>query len=207
MRRVMNSKLAAPLIILVLLIVLILALVIRWHDTPDVARGESGRAHPGAGTTTPDASKPGPLSAWVRPTTTDPTRYAVAFATTIWTYDSRAQSYAQWQNAAASFADSLEAPDAGEVARSMLPYASQWEDMKAHEAHASVTDVTAVTTPELQALARDPRAPAGWHGLLVRGTQVSVVDGETTTTERHLTVSVICRPQCTFWSATNELPQ
>ena len=35
-------------------------------------------------------------------------------------------------------------------------------------------------TPELQALARDPRAPAGWHGFVVRGTQESVIDGETT---------------------------
>ncbi|MFI7067092.1 hypothetical protein ACIBL3_39265 [Kribbella sp. NPDC050124] len=209
MRRVMNSKLAVPLIILALLVVLVFALVIRWSDTPDAARGLPGE--PGSdqvtGTSTPVPTLQAQLDAWVRPATTDPIRYAVAFGTTIWTYDSTVHSYAQWQDAVTAFANPLEAPDAGRVARSMLPYAGQWEELKVHDARASVRDVTAATTPELQALGRDPRAPAGWHGFVVRGTQESVVDGETTRTARHVTVGVVCRPRCTFWSATNELPR
>ncbi|GAA3096978.1 hypothetical protein JOF29_006044 [Kribbella aluminosa] len=206
MRRVMSSKLAVPLVILVLLVIVVLALVIGWRGTPEVAGGESGRSSTGevTGTSTPG---PAPLSAWVRPATTDPVRYAAAFGTTIWTYDTAAHSYAQWQNVVSSFADSLDAPDSAVVARSMLPYASQWEALKAHGARAAVRNVTAAATPELQALARDPRAPKGWHAVLVRGTQDNVLDGAKTTTDRHVTVGVICRPQCTFWSATNELPQ
>ena len=46
MRRVWNSKLAAPLVILGLLIVLIFALMLRWHDAPNAARGETST--PGA---------------------------------------------------------------------------------------------------------------------------------------------------------------
>ncbi|MGW6197018.1 hypothetical protein ACWF0M_12805 [Kribbella sp. NPDC055110] len=208
MRRVMNSKLAAPLILLVLLIVVIFALVILWDDAPDVARGTSDRPGRGeaTGTSTP-ATPEGQLAAWVRPATTDPQRYAAAFGTTIWTYDSTIHTYAQWQDAVTVFANPLETPDAGRVARSMLPYESQWEQLKVHNARAAVRDVTAAATSELQALARDPRAPLGWHGFVVRGTQESVVDGEANTTPRHLTIGVICRPQCTFWSASNELPR
>lgn len=206
MRRVTNSKLVVPIVILILLVVVILALVIGWRDAPQVAHGESGQSSPGqvTGTSTPG---PAPLSVWVRPATTDPVEYAIAFGTAIWTYDTAVHTYAQWQNVVSSFADSLEAPDSAPIARSMLPYVSQWEELKAHGARASLRDVTATTTPKLEALARDPRAPKGWHALLVRGTQDNVVGGATTRTERHLTVSVICRPQCTFWSATNELPQ
>ncbi|WP_327640713.1 hypothetical protein OHB24_20685 [Kribbella sp. NBC_00482] len=53
--------------------------------------------------------------------TTDPQRYAAAFGTTIWTYDSTVHTYAQWQDAVTIFADPVDAPDAGGVARSMLP--------------------------------------------------------------------------------------
>lgn len=206
MRRVMNSKLVVPIVILVLLVIVILALVIGWRTTPEVAAGDPGRPGHSAGTATPTLG-PAPLAAWVRPATTDPAQYAIAFGTTIWTYNTVAHSYAQWENVVSSFADALEAPGSAAVARSMLPYASQWEELKAHGAQASVREVTATTTPKLQALARDARAPKGWHGFLVRGTQDAVVDGATTSIERHVTVSVICRPQCTLWSATNELPQ
>ncbi|WP_328522670.1 hypothetical protein [Kribbella sp. NBC_00359] len=209
MRRVMNSKLAAPIIILALLVVLILAIVTRWHANPGVASNQL--RPPGTSqvtdTSTPEATQQLQVSAWLRPTTTDPTRYAIAFGTTIWTYDSTVHSYADWQDAVTAFANPLESPDAGRIARSMLPYASQWEDLKVHDARATARDVTAATTPELQALGRDPRAPAGWHGFVVRGTQETVADGEKTETARHVTVGVICRPRCTFWSATNELPQ
>jgi hypothetical protein len=131
----------------------------------------------------------------------------IAFGTAIWTYDSTVHSYFDWQDAVTAFANPLESPDAGRVARSMLPYATQWEDLKVHDARATVRDVTAATTPELVALARDPRAPTGWHGFVVRGTQESVLDGEMTTSQRHVTVGVICRPRCSFWSASNELPR
>ncbi|NUR93958.1 MAG: hypothetical protein HOV67_01730 [Kribbellaceae bacterium] len=206
MRRVTNSKLAVPLGILILLVIVILALVIGWRNSSEVAGGEPGRSSPGrvTGTSVPG---PAPLSVWVRPATTDPAQFAIAFGRTVWTYDSAVHTYAQWQSAVSSFADSMEAPDSAVVARSMLPYDSQWEALKAHGARATVQDVTARTTTVLEALARDPRAPEGWHGFVVSGTQLSVVDGVSTTTERHLTVSVICRPQCSFWSASNELPQ
>jgi hypothetical protein len=209
MRRVWNSKLAAPFIILGLLIVLIFALVIRWHDTPDVARrepGQSGSDEP-TGTREPESTQRAQLAAWARPATTDPKEFAMAFGTAIWSYDSTVHSYFDWQDAVTAFANPLESPDAGRVARSMLPAAMQWEEQKVHEAHATVRGVTAATTPELQALARDPRAPAGWHGFVVRGLQESVLDGDTATSQRHVTVGVICRPRCSFWSASNELPR
>jgi hypothetical protein len=116
-------------------------------------------------------------------------------------------SYFDWQDAVAAFANPLESPEAGRVARSMLPGAAQWEELKVHGARASVRNVTAATTPELQALARDPRAPAGWYGFVVRGLQNSVLGGETASSQRHVTVGVICRPRCSFWSASNELPR
>ena len=207
MRRVMNSKLAVPLIVFGLLIVLVFALMIRWQDSPDAAGGKSAASAPGQTLEPTEVELPQQLPGWARPTTTDPKAYAIAFGTTIWTYDSSVHSYFQWQDAVTAFANPLESPEGGRVARSLLPYASQWDELKVHHAHASVRDVTAGTTPELQALARDPRAPAGWHGFVVRGTQDSVVDGESTNAERHVTVSVICRPRCTFWSASNELPR
>ena len=147
------------------------------------------------------------LPAWARPATRDPKAYAVAFGTAIWTYDSNVHSYLDWQDAVTAFADPLESPAAGSVARSLLPYATQWEDLKVHDARATVRDVTAVTTPQLVALARDPRAPAGWYGFVVRGTQESVLDGQITRSQRHVTVGVICRPECSFWSASSELPR
>src|SRR4051812_21954701 len=106
MRRVMNSKLAAPLIILALLIVVIFALMIRWDDGPDLARGTPDRPGTGEviGTSTP-ATPRGQLAAWLRPATTDPQRYAAAFGTTIWTYDSTVHTYAQWQDAVTVFAN------------------------------------------------------------------------------------------------------
>jgi hypothetical protein len=209
MRRVWNSKLAAPLIILGLLIVLIFALVIRWHDTPGVARGEPGQSGSDepAGASEPQSTQQAQQAAWVRPATTDPKEFAVAFGTAIWSYDSTVHSYFDWQDAVTAFANPLESPDAGRVARSMLPAAMQWEELKVHEAHATVREVTAATTPELEALGRDPRAPAGWHGFVVRGLQESVLDGDTATSQRHVTVGVICRPRCSFWSASNELPR
>jgi hypothetical protein len=209
MRRVWNSKLTAPLIILGMLIVLIFALVIRWNDSPNVARGEPSQ--PGSdlatGPSEPETTARPQLPAWARPTTTDPKEYAVAFGTAIWTYDSTAHSYFDWQDAVTAFANPLESPEAGRVARSMLPGATQREELKVHDAHAIVRSVTAATTPELQALARDPRAPAGWYGFVVRGQQESVLDSETVTYQRHVTVGVICRPRCSFWSASNELPR
>ena len=101
MRRVMNSKLAVPLVILVLLTVLIFALVIRWQTTPE---GQAGLQPVMAADEVLGASHSrqrlmSRLAAWVRPTTTDPRAYAIAFGTTIWTYDSTVHSYAQWQDA------------------------------------------------------------------------------------------------------------
>ncbi|MEV0792656.1 hypothetical protein [Kribbella sp. NPDC050459] len=206
MRRVLNSKLAVPLIILALLVIVIIALVIHGHDDPTVARREPS-ADPTQGTIIPETTQEAPLATWARPATTDPAQYAVAFATALWTYDTAVHTYAQWQAAISAFANPPETSDAGRVARSMLPYPSQWEDLKLHKAQARVRDVTAATTTELEALARDPRAPAGWHGFVVQGIQDGLVDSQKTTMARHVTVGVICHPQCAFWSASNELPQ
>ena len=74
MRRVWNSKLAAPLIILGLLIVLIFALMLRWHDAPNAAHGETST--PGANDRQVTESKEPKsivepqLPAWERPATT-----------------------------------------------------------------------------------------------------------------------------------------
>lgn len=207
MRRVWNSKLAAPFIILGLLVVLIFALVIRWHDSPDTARGEPGQMGGDEPAGVRESESMLQLDAWARPATTDPKEYAVAFGTAIWSYDSTVHDYFDWRDAVTAFANPLESPEAGRVARSMIPGPTQWEELKVHQARASVREVTAATTPELQALARDPRAPAGWYGFVVRGLQESVMDGAAATSQRHVTVGVICRPRCSFWSASNELPR
>jgi hypothetical protein len=207
MRQVLRSRIVLPVVILVMLIVLILGLVARWQ-------GSSGppAARSGADVTSSESAGPGStedrpvvLDAWKRPDTTDPSIFAMAYARAIWTYDSTIHTFDEWRDAVSVFADpSGEAP---RIARSMLPYLEQWQQLALHRGSAAVTNITATSSPELRALERDPRAPAGWHGFLVHGQQKSIVDGEPSTATRQVTVGVVCLPTCRFWSATAEGPR
>jgi hypothetical protein len=81
----------------------------------------------------------------------------MAYARAIWTYDSTTHTFDEWQDAVSVFANpSGEAP---RIARSMLPYLEQWQQLALHRGSATVTNITASSTPELRALERDPRAP------------------------------------------------
>jgi hypothetical protein len=204
MRQLLRSKLVLPIVILLLLCVLILALIIRWQPPPsdsDIARAADS---PAGGL--PVESFDG-LEAWKRPATTDPREFAIAYGRAIWTYNTSVHGYYEWRDAVSVFADPTDPPEGPRIARSMLPYAEQWEQLKLHNGRADVTSITADSTPELKALARDPRAPAGWRGYAVRGTQTSVVDDQVSVAQRQVTVGVVCLPRCKFWSATAEGPR
>jgi hypothetical protein len=207
MRQVLRSRIVLPVVILVMLIVLILGLVARWQGSsaPPAARsGADVTSSKGAGPGSTE-DRPVVLDAWKRPETTDPSSFAMAYARAIWTYDSTTHTFDEWRDAVSVFADpSGEAP---RIARSMLPYVEQWQQLALHRGSATVTNITATATPELRALERDPRAPNGWHGFLVHGQQKSVVDGQPSTATRQVTVGVVCLPTCRFWSATAEGPR
>jgi hypothetical protein len=208
MLKFVRSHIMIPAAILLGVVVLILALISRWQGSGSQAgsQGPQGSG-PAKETTLPweaEGEASPDLDAWKRPSTTDAKEYAIAFGRAIWTYDTSIHSFSDWQNAVSAFADPMgEGP---RIARSMLPYFAQWQQLELHKAKASVTDVTADSTPQLQALEHDPKAPEGWHGYLVRGKQTSVLDSENTVTDRQVTVGVVCLPGCKFWSATTETP-
>jgi hypothetical protein len=206
MRKFVRSHIMIPVVILLGIVILILALISHWQGSPAEAGGGGSEGGASEETASPwdEGGSSASLDAWQRPSTSDAKEYAIAFGRAIWTYDTTVHSFFDWQDAVGAFADPMgEGP---RVARSMLPYFSQWEQLVLHKAKATVTEVTADSTPELQALEHDPKAPEGWHGYLVRGRQTSVLDGETAVTDRQVTVGVVCLPRCKFWSATTESP-
>jgi hypothetical protein len=213
MRQLLQTKVVVPLVIVLVAVPLTVSLALRWRDDPggsrpggarstEAAADESGSAQ--AEANGESATK---LGAWQRPATSDPKAFATAFARAIWTYDTSIHSFWDWRDAVSVFADPTDPPEGPRVARSLLPYAEQFEQLQLHDAKASVSDLTAAVTPELKAMERDPRAPTGWHGYLVRGAQSTVMDGRTSTAPRQATVAVVCDPHCRFWSASNESPQ
>ncbi|TDO30206.1 hypothetical protein EV643_1395 [Kribbella sp. VKM Ac-2527] len=205
MRQLLRSKLVYPIVILILLCVLILALLIRWQAPPSDSAIAQAAETPAGGEVSEESF--GGLEAWTRPATTDPREFALAYSRAIWTYNTSVHGYYEWRDAVSVFADPTDPPEGPRIARSMLPYAEQWEQLKLHNGRAEVTSITADSTPELKVLERDPRAPAGWHGYVVRGTQTSVVDDQVSVAQRQVTVGVVCLPRCKFWSATAEGPR
>jgi hypothetical protein len=204
MGKSVRSRVIVPVAILLGLVLLILALITRWQESPsEIARDARPKAGSSAGTAVPSDGGPSG-DAWQRPSTSDSKAYAIAFGRAIWTYDTNVHDFYDWQDAVSAFADPM--GDGPRIAKSMLPYFAQWEQLKLHHAKAVVADVTAEVTPELQALEHSPKAPKGWHGYLVRGKQTSILDGQTTVAERQVTVGVVCLETCTFWSATTESP-
>lgn len=209
MKHVLNSKRVAAIAVVMLSLILVVGLVVRWQNRPaeqgsrsggTVGEVSSSEETDGIGVSTPM------LDAWRRPTTTDPKAFALAYAAAVWTYDTAVHDYDTWRDAVSVFADPMDSA-AGRIARALLPYEEQFKQLKLHGAKASVSSPTADVTPQLKALEHDQRAPAGWHGYLVRATQSSVVDGTTSTATRQATVAVVCQPQCRFWSASSEAPQ
>jgi hypothetical protein len=212
MRQLLRAKFMPPVVIVLFAITLAVSLAVRSHDAPAGPRDGSAQAvAPTAGGVAADDTAAGDskdgLEAWQRPTTTDPMVFATAYARAIWTYDTTLHSFWTWQDAVSVFADPMDPPDGPRIAKSMLPYSEQFQQLELHKGKASVSDITAVVTPELKALEKDPRAPAGWHGYLVRATQTSVLDGQASSASRQATVAVVCTPRCKFWSASSQSPQ
>ncbi len=200
MAGILRSKAAIVAIAVLVLATLVGVTIARWQDAPE------NKEQP----TTGDAVEggdddPAQLDGWRRPVTTDPKAYASAYATAIWTYDTNRHGYSDWVDAVKVFADPMDR-GTSQVAANMLPYISQWEQLGLHGASATVSEVTAETSPELLRLTNDPRTPAGWHGFVIRGRQTNVIDGQEREARRSVTVSVLCTPQCRFWSATTEDP-
>lgn len=210
MRQILRAKALVPVVIVLVAITLTIGLTVRWHDEP---RG-AGNRHSRTAERTTDArgseeadhssETEGGLEAWQRPTTTDPEAFVIAYARAIWSYDTSLHTFWAWRDAVSVFAHPTDPPDGPRVARSMMPLYEQYRQLELHQGKASVSDITAEVTPELAALEKDPRAPAGWHGYLVRASQTSVLDGQTSTAPRQLTVAVVCSPRCKFWSASSQ---
>jgi hypothetical protein len=197
----LRSKIVVPIVILLGVTALILTLVVRWHDAsarPSGTPDSAGTVVPGETGQTPVR-----LEAWKRPTTTDPKLFAVAYAQAIWTYDTTRHGLADWQDAVSVFADPNGA--APQVAKSLLPLWGQWNQLDLHKASATVTDITAETTPQLAALEHKPGTPEGWKGFVIRGRQMTILDTGSTVVARQAAVAVVCAPICTFWSATPQV--
>ncbi|MEV0283489.1 hypothetical protein AB0H36_05145 [Kribbella sp. NPDC050820] len=194
-----RSKIVIPVVIGLGAVALILALALRWQDSP-----EDGSATPDPGrTVVPGESGQGParLEEWKRPTTTDPHEFAIAYARAIWTYDTTRHSQVDWENAVSVFADPSGA--APRVATSLLPTWSEWKHLELRKARGTVADITAETTPRLKELERN--AKPGWRGFVIKGTQTTVLDTETLVVDRQASVAVVCTPTCKFWSATAQV--
>ncbi|TDO51530.1 hypothetical protein EV643_103269 [Kribbella sp. VKM Ac-2527] len=196
-----RSKIVIPIVILLAVTALALALVARWQVSPEQPSGMPGSAGtPVPGEVEDTAAR---LEAWKRPTTTDAKEFAIAYARAIWTYDTTRHSFYDWEDAVSVYADPTGA--APRVAKSLLPRWSEWKQLELHKAHASVDGITAETTPELEAMAREPGARKGWRGFVIRGKQTTVLDNETTVTERQAAVGIVCASICKFWSATAQV--
>ncbi|MGW6278447.1 hypothetical protein [Kribbella sp. NPDC055071] len=192
-----RSKIVVPVLVVLGVVVLIVMLVARWQ------RPDGGAGTPSSGGTVVPGETAVQLKAWRRPVTSDPREFAVAYARAIWTYDTTRHSYVDWQNAVSVFADPTSA--APEVARSLLPLWSEWDQLSLHKARATVGEVGAEVTPQLQAMASNASAPKGWHAFVVTANQTTILDTETKFVQRQAAVAVVCTPLCKFWSATAQV--
>jgi len=196
---VVKSPSRSRVVVAILAIVGVFALSVMF-----VVRSQDPDVHGTAkGVTTVPAEPPRSLTAWARPSTTDPREFAIAYARTIWTYDTTRHSYVDWQNAASVYADP--ASVAPQVAKSLLPQWAEWEQLQQHKAHAVVGGVTAEVTPELEAMTKGGQAPTGWHAYVIHGTQTVLLDTGTRFLDRQAAVAVVCTPLCRFWSATAQV--
>lgn len=144
---------------------------------------------------------------WQVPVTADGRQFAKAFATAIWTYDTRLDTYEQWRLAVGSFADPDGPPASADVARALLPVWQQWDELAGHGARAAPRVLRVDVPPEIEALRKDGRVPVGWQGFVVSADQAVTADGRTTVEPRHVSVAVVCSSRCFLWSATPETPQ
>lgn len=194
-----RARAVAALLVVVGVVALVAMLVAGWQR-PDNEPGSASSV----GTTAP-AGEPQPLAAWRRPTTTEPREFAIAYARAIWTYDTARHGYVDWQNAMSVFADPTSA--APDVAKSLLPQWAEWNQLQLHKAHATAASITAVVTPELQAMGNGGDVPNGWHAYVLHGKQAVVMDTGTRVLDRQAAVAVVCTPICRFWSATSQVSQ
>lgn len=195
-------KTSARTKLLVALLVVVAVAAVAWIGS-SWQRSDRPPATAGSVVTTLPAAGVQQLDAWQRPVTRDSRVFAAAYGRAIWTYDTRRHGYVDWQNAVSVFADPSSA--APEVAKSLLPQWAEWNQLQLHQAHATTAEITAVVTPELQAMGKDGQAPDGWHAYVVQGEQTVVLDTGTRVIDRRATVAVVCTPMCRFWSATPQV--
>ncbi|MEV6273340.1 hypothetical protein AB0L64_39655 [Kribbella sp. NPDC051936] len=177
-------------------VVALLAILVAGRQRSDEKPAESSGK-------TLTAGAPTQLEVWTPPATTDPQEFAIAYAQAIWTYDTSLHGYADWQQAVSAFADP--ASTSPQVARSLLPQRTEWDQLESQKARAVVNGVTAQVTPELEAMATNGRVPTGWHAYVVHGTQTVITNADTRFLDRQAAVAVVCTPTCRFWSATAQV--
>lgn len=198
--RARQLGLAALVVIGLALIVVALS---RWQPADDPPPRQNPQPQEPSGTAVP----PDRRVAWQVPRTSDARLFAEGVVTAIWTYDSRAHSYDQWRSAVAAFVDSAGTPASRQVALGMLPAWAQWEDLVRQSARARVVSIRTTVPAELATLAKDPRAPAGWHAFAVSADQTVRTSTRQSTVVRRASVSVVCAPRCYLWSVTPEGPR
>jgi hypothetical protein len=207
----MTSGRRTAFIVLGTSIMVAIGAVLATHGTD--GRGPTARPSTPVSVMDPSTSNSPPGTAlggmpeWRVPVTSDARVFVERFAEAIWTYDSRVITYVQWREAVGDFASPDGPAASAEVARALLPTWPQWEDLARRAAHGEIRAVRIEEPPEVAALGHDPRAPAGWHGFVLRAVQEVTADGQTSEASRQLSVAAVCSPRCFLWSATPEVPR
>ncbi|MGW2397072.1 hypothetical protein ACWCYY_11010 [Kitasatospora sp. NPDC001664] len=176
------------------------------HRTPDAANSPSTPSASAASATSSPAPGPAPSagtapsasSVAAPPHTSDPITFAKAFATALWSYDTRTTSQPQqlaglrsWLTDESKYAD----PDA---LAAQLPDPTLWSRMRDNGQHAAGEAAEAhLPAAWQQAIGKDPTqlTVAYIYAVTVTGKQtVSWLDGGRGAEDRAITLAVQCRP-------------
>ncbi|GGR05959.1 hypothetical protein [Kitasatospora griseola] len=176
------------------------------HHTPSAANSASSPTASATSTVSPldpgpapsAGATPGPSVVAAPPHTSDPIKFATAFATALWSYDTRTATQPQqlaglrgWLTGESKYAD----PDA---LAAQLPDPVLWSRMRDNGQHA-VGEAAEAHLPAAwqQAIGKDPTqlTVAYVYAVTVTGKQtVSWNDGGRGAEDRSLTLAVQCRP-------------
>ncbi|MFB7474232.1 hypothetical protein [Kitasatospora sp. NPDC056184] len=176
------------------------------HHTPSAANSPSSPSASATSTVSPldpgpvpsDGATPGPSVVAAPPHTSDPIKFATAFATALWSYDTRTATQPQqlaglrgWLTGESRYAD----PDA---LAAQLPDPVLWSRMRDNGQHA-IGEAAEAHLPAAwqQAIGKDPTqlTVAYIYAVTVTGKQtVSWNDGGRGAEDRSLTLAVQCRP-------------